>query len=106
MTPEQAIKILNTKTSFEAIEELKYYAGFNRDIVVAQIAEAMNMGAEALRKQIPMKPIYEDYDDDGYGNIIPFVADCPVCGYSFEFGMWNEEDNLYCRCGQKIDWED
>lgn len=50
MTPEQAIRILDSETSLVAIEELKYYAGFNRDKVIDQIQEAMDMGAEALRE--------------------------------------------------------
>ena len=31
MINEQVIKILSSETSLAAIEELKYYAGFNRD---------------------------------------------------------------------------
>lgn len=50
MTNEQAIKILSSDTSREAIAELEYYAGFNRDEVIEQIQEAMDMGAEALRR--------------------------------------------------------
>lgn len=49
MTLEQAIKILDSETSFAAVAELKYYAGFNQDKVTLLIQEAMNMGAEALR---------------------------------------------------------
>lgn len=52
MTPEQAIRILSSETSFEEVGELKYYAGFNQDIVVKLIQEAMDMGAEALKKEI------------------------------------------------------
>lgn len=61
---------------------------------------------EALEKQIPKKPVYSDYDDNGFDEIIPNEAKCPVCGYEFEFGMWNEFDNPYCYCGQAIDWSD
>lgn len=59
---------------------------------------------KALEKQIPTKPIYSDYDDNGFGEIIPYTAICPICGYEFEFGTWNE--NHHCVCGQAMDWSD
>ena len=71
MTKKQAIRILSTETSMAAVEELKYYAGFNADQVIDQIQEAMNMGAEALEKQIPKKVISEKgeiFDCDREGN--------------------------------------
>ena len=69
-----------------------------------QVIKAQEKAIEALEKQIPKKPIYSDYDDNGFDEIIPNEAKCPVCGYEFEFGMWNEFDNPYCYCGQAIDW--
>lgn len=59
---------------------------------------------KALEKQIPRKPIYSDYDDNGFDEIIPYTAICPICGYEFEFGTWNE--NHHCVCGQAMDWSD
>lgn len=50
MTKEQAIRILSSDTSMEEINKLKYYAGFNQDKVLEQIQEALDMGADALRK--------------------------------------------------------
>lgn len=51
MKPEQAVKILSSETSLEAVEELKYQTGFNKDKVIGLIQEAMDMGAKALMKQ-------------------------------------------------------
>ena len=59
---------------------------------------------ELLEKQIPKKPIYSDYDDNGFGDVIPYTAKCPVCGYEFDFGTWNE--NHHCICGQTLDWSE
>ena len=59
---------------------------------------------EALDKQVPKKPIYSDYDDNGFDEIIPYKAMCPTCGNEFEFGMWNEYDNHHCICGQAMNW--
>lgn len=70
-----------------------------------KITEALEMAIKALEKQMPMKPIYSDYDDNGYDDeLIPYKAACPICGYEFEFGYWNDEDNHHCVCGQRIDW--
>ena len=71
MTPEQAIRILDSETSLVAIEELKYYAGFNRDKVIDQIQEAMDMGAEALRETmwIPCSerlPVPNEFAETGH----------------------------------------
>ena len=65
---------------------------------------AMEMAIQALEKQIPKKPIYSEFDDNGNDEIIPYKAVCPVCGCEFEFGTWNEEENHHCVCGQKLDW--
>ena len=70
-----------------------------------KITEALNMAIDALKKQDAIKPIYSDYEDNGDGEVIPYKAKCPICGYDFEFGTWNEFDNHHCVCGQKIDWQ-
>lgn len=95
MTPEQAIKILSSETSLEAVEELKYYAGFNQDKVIEQIQEAMDMGVDALKKTEAMKPVRVIMGAKG-----STTDGCPLCGKEY-FEMVN-----YCPgCGQKIDWE-
>lgn len=58
--------------------------------------QATNIAIEALEKQIPMKPEYED-NEDGY-------FECNRCaatiGYTDE-----KESHIYClNCGQKLDW--
>ena len=95
MTPEQAIKILSSETSLEAVEELKYYAGFDKDKVVEQIQEAMDMGADTLKKETPQKAVRVIMGANG-----STTDGCPFCGKEF-FEMVN-----YCPdCGQKINWE-
>ena len=60
---------------------------------------------ELFEKATSKKPVYSDFEenDDGDG-IIPTRAECPYCGYEFEFGTWNESENHHCVCGQAIDW--
>ena len=97
MTKEQAIRILSSETSLEEIHKLKYYAGFNQDRVLEQIQEAMDMGTDALEKQIAKDviDITPSYSDTG-------VYRCPKCKdiYTFKQGKPN-----YCsECGQMINW--
>lgn len=73
-------------------------------VPVKDYETAKNMAIKALEKQIPKKPIYSDFDDNGNDEIIPYKAICPICRYEFEFGKWNEEENHHCVCGQKISW--
>lgn len=50
MDREMAIRILDRDSTREAVAELEYHAGFNSDKVIDAIEEAMQMGADALRK--------------------------------------------------------
>ena len=69
------------------------------------LLESFYIAIKAIEKQIPKKPIYSDFDDNGNDEIIPYKAVCPTCGHEFEFGTWNDEENHHCKCGQKLDWE-
>lgn len=113
MTPEQAIRILSSETSLVAVEELKYYAGFNNDKVIEQIEEAMNMGAAALQKRAPKKPIHVKRPKP---QMHLGQYNCPDCNTIL---LWDDEvprtddrkglkpaiDNYCSVCGQKIDWK-
>lgn len=67
---------------------------------------AVKLGINALGKQISKTPIYSDYEDNGYGEILPTYAECPTCGREIPYGTWNCEDAHHCECGQALDWED
>ena len=84
MTYEEAIRLLHPDTSREAIAELKYYNGFNKDKTIDTINEAIILVCEAAEKQIPTCD-WEPYKEfvcskcglkssTFYGNY------CPVCG--------------------------
>lgn len=91
----------------EAIERIRDHFRVHDDgRPTPYLDEAVYMAIMALEKQIPMKPVYSDYDDNGDDEIIPNEAKCPVCGHEFEFGTWNEWDTPYCVCGQKMDWNE
>lgn len=111
MTREEAIKLLHRDTTREAIAELKYYAGFNKEKTIEQIQEAMDMGAEALEKQIPKKP--NKAIDSSWG-IKKEAHVCPICDYYltevYFIAPQKIEPNkkiTYCEiCGQAIDWSE
>ena len=88
--------------TLEAINELEDYA----ENSWGGLSESFEIAIDALKKQIPIKPIYSDYHDNGFdeNTLIPYEATCPTCGYEFEFETWNDEENHHCICGQKIDW--
>ena len=89
MELEKAIKILSKDTSLEAVNELKYYAGFNQDKVIEEIQEAMDIGAAAIRLLVPKEPVNKYADD---------VWVCPTCNGVLDVGY------RCIMCGQDIKW--
>ena len=80
MKPEEAIKILERIQEPEPYEPQINQVGF----------EALEMAIDALKKQIPMKPILCDDED----------LICPTCDADVDW-------KYYCeKCGQKIDWSE
>lgn len=59
----------------------------------------------ALEKQIPKKPNFEDRTDYE-GNFVDGVYICSVCGRTicYEIEGNFKENYPYCNCGQKLDW--
>ena len=93
MTPEQAIRILDSETSLVAIEELKYYAGFNRDKVIEQIQEAMDMGAEALRETMWI-PCSERLPEDDKPVLVSFAWEEVDIGW-YKGGDWCSDFRMH-----------
>ena len=93
-------------TDKQTLEQFLIVLNSNGYIGLFEIDDMWN-AIHALEKQIPRKPIYSeyDYDVDDDEEILPTKAVCPVCGYEFEYGYWNDYDNHHCVCGQKMDWE-
>lgn len=56
MTLKEAERLLNPKTSAEAISEIKYYSGFNsKDKVIKSIEEACIIACTALREKMELR---------------------------------------------------
>ena len=52
MTVEEAIRILDPETSAEAIAEINYYSGFNRDKGIEKVNEACIIACNIMRKYL------------------------------------------------------
>ena len=95
---------MNVQEAISRLEVLKDWVG-DVSLTRKDCQNAIDVAIQSLEMQIPKKPIYSDFDDNGNDEIIPYKAVCPMCGCEFEFGTWNDEENHHCKCGQKIDWE-
>lgn len=82
-------------TNEEAIERINEHIAIHRynEPQAIRIAEALQMGIDALEKQIPKKPIKP-------GPLLLFYK-CPICKNSVD------DYGRYCIvCGQKLDWSE
>ena len=118
MKPEESIKILQ-----------KHIDLIKQDWSYIQYRKALERAVKALKKQIPMKVLYEDVGYDQYHDVNLYACICPSCGLHIigfsdddvdsKCNSDNPEDmfhssmvhhayigmNNYCnRCGQKLDW--
>ena len=72
------------------------------------LEECMDIAADALKKQIPRKPIEKDLTDY-WGYICDVGYHCPICDeiICFQYEFRHEEEHRYCEhCGQALDWSD
>ena len=54
MSIEEAIRILNPKTSADAIAEIKYYAGFDKDKVIKKVNEACEVACRIMGEYLKL----------------------------------------------------
>lgn len=81
----------------EAILHYKY--GITHDIFAEPVTSYAQLSIDALKKQIPMKPVYDQIDR---------VYWCPACSTTFTFygayRTFHTKPNFCDCCGQAIDW--
>ena len=70
---------------------------------VDKVNEASDMAMDALKKQIPVKPVKSKDPRYGMGYVYHDWV-CPSCG---KFLAYEPEESgcHHCKCGQAIDWE-
>lgn len=90
MTNEEAIKNINALNAVCS----------QKDFYDAEFENALALAIDALKRQIPRKPIIRETED--YFGYAKYVL-CPNCE-EIDFGY---EHPCFCRiCGQAIDWEE
>ena len=83
----------------EAIENLKYLISGDCTDNQMDFVEEIEMAIEALKKQMPKRPIEDGYYDE--------PAVCPNCGESIIKLLDNNYPIQYCLCcGQSLDFTD
>lgn len=103
MTESEAIKICNTivfATSFSNPQ------GIPLNTNKEELAEAMRMSIQALKKQIPKKPIFEYNLSD---TLSVFHCECGnTIKVSHDVGIMNNNNapNYCSKCGCRLDWSD
>lgn len=88
-------------TTMEAIRSIEQHneRHSKSEPFAVYITEALAMGVEALKKQIPKKP----EQDKEY----PLGRVCPRCRNYLGNVQFVPNNYLYCqRCGQALDWEE
>ena len=97
MTENEAIEKLKNMRLYMQIEDKNNDCKFTEDDY-----KANEMAIQALKKQIPKKPV--NYDKHYYK--------CPCCNEDLEIDndmlfVYDEEPPKFCiKCGQKLDWSD
>ena len=74
------------------------------DIASEETIESFEISVEAMKKQMPMKPVIEQGAPSYYGgtSICRYYYSCPKCGE--EVGRGDDKANYCHDCGQAIDW--
>ena len=96
MTPEEAIEILQEEHDYAQL--------------VTYVNKALNLGIEALKKQITKKPIFVDTRFRHHGKSISQGSSlskcykCPNCNSHIFHTFDSEKCCVYC--GQALDWSD
>ena len=57
MSIEEAIRILDPKTSADAIAEIEYYAGFNKGKAIEKVNEACEVAWKIMKEYIRSRTI-------------------------------------------------
>lgn len=91
-------------TVSEAIKELHKIRP-RGGIIPQKRAEALDVAIQALKKQIPKKPIMKQYFEDLEDEYLC----CPTCGEILTDRIPADNKTFYfhcMNCGQKFDWSD
>ena len=98
MTEQETIELLKKATSIIPMSQTKYN----------QFIDAVNMGIDALEKQLPKKLFGNKHNPVIVGDTVSGL--CPKCLTEFVCitpRLYAEKGLGYCKeCGQRLDWSD
>lgn len=102
MKQEKAIKILKEDRDLYLTDD--FCESVEGDTPDGQLIIALNMGIDAIQRNIPSEVLYsaDDYYD---GKMVFDMASCPNCGHDFEQGDETWESKFCPNCGQALKWE-
>lgn len=97
MTNDEAIKAIEVVRNV-ILKDPSWLKSF-----VDKVDEACDMAINALKKQIPVKPVKSKEERYGMGYVYHDWV-CPSCG---KFLAYEPEESgcHHCKCGQAIDWK-
>ena len=94
-------------TREEIIRNLKYTMEKHKNDTVNTFDTNISVMCKDILEYLEQEPKTVLYSGDGYadGYMVYDMAECPNCGYEYEYG--DKDWGLsYCpNCGQKINWE-
>ncbi len=64
MTIEEAIRILDPETSVDALTEINYYTGFNREKSIEVVDEACVVACDVMREHLQDEEFYKSSYED------------------------------------------
>ncbi len=91
MTPDRAIRLLEVEKEYALKQR-----GFQHQPINKEVAEALDVAIEAVKKQMLKKPRYVDWD------FSYFV--CDSCGAAIFYSDDADTHNHCLICGQALDW--
>ena len=110
MKPEEAIRLLDPKTTASALAEIEYYNGFSgKEACIEAIEDACRLAIEALEKQVPKRTTYIHLNTryTHWGRVRHDQFRCCNCGLTKEFVDGHASQYKFCpQCGLEIDWSE
>ena len=78
MSIKEAIRILDPETSEDAITEIKYYAGFNKEKIIGKVEEACVLACDIMCEHLEDTEIMFS-GDDCYDDLKQFSQERLIC---------------------------
>ena len=105
MTREEAIRILDPKTSAEALAEIEYYNGFTgKTAAVQAVSDACVLAVAALREQENLRwiPVAERLPEKNK-EVVGWYKDNPFSPFRYGIVSWNGHGWVFTYAQRYVD---